>query len=220
MTDKLILVRHGQTFSNVAKRLDTLPPGAALTPEGHAQAAAFGKVISGRTAAVVSSIALRAKETAGYIAEATGVELQVVDGLQETYVGEFEDRTDDEAHEAFQNVYRRWLDGDVDARLSGGESARDVFDRYLPVLDSLRDRTADGNVYVVSHGAAIRLVAAKIGAVDAEFAAANHLGNTETVELVPTADGWDCVRWSTFTPPFHTQPPDTRGVEVLDDPMG
>ncbi|MGU3437361.1 histidine phosphatase family protein [Actinomycetes bacterium M1A6_2h] len=215
MTGKLVLVRHGQTFSNVAKRLDTLPPGAALTPEGHAQAAAFGRNVTGPTAAVVSSVAVRAKETAQYIADSAGVELRIAEGVQETYVGEFEDRTDDEAHGAFQEVYRRWLDGDVDARLTGGESARDVFDRYLPVLDGLRDRTADGTVYVVSHGAAIRLVAAKIGAVDADFAAANHLGNTETVELVPTADGWDCVRWSTFTPPFVHQ-----GADVVDDPMG
>jgi probable phosphoglycerate mutase len=200
----------------VAKRLDTLPPGAALTPEGHSQAAAFAGTVTGPTAAVVSSVALRAKETAGYLAESAGVELQVLEGLQETYVGEFEDRTDDEAHGAFQDVYRRWLDGDVDARLTGGESARDVFDRYLPVLDGLRERTEAGTVYVVSHGAAIRLVAAKIGAVGADFAAANHLANTETVELVPTADGWDCVRWSTFTPPFDPVP---SGADV-DDPMG
>ena len=42
MTGRLILVRHGQTEANVAKRLDTALPGAKLTPEGLAQAEVLG----------------------------------------------------------------------------------------------------------------------------------------------------------------------------------
>ncbi len=32
MSGRLVLVRHGQSFGNVDKRLDTRPPGAELTP--------------------------------------------------------------------------------------------------------------------------------------------------------------------------------------------
>ncbi|MCV7110378.1 phosphoglycerate mutase family protein, partial [Mycolicibacterium setense] len=34
MSGRLVLVRHGQSVSNVERRLDTLPPGAELTPTG------------------------------------------------------------------------------------------------------------------------------------------------------------------------------------------
>ena len=38
MTGRLVLVRHGQSHGNVDRRLDTRPPGAALTDLGHEQA--------------------------------------------------------------------------------------------------------------------------------------------------------------------------------------
>lgn len=220
MTGKLVLVRHGQTFANVDKRLDTLPPGAALTDHGHEQARRFGRTIAATPPSVlVSSVALRARQTAGHIAEATAVTALERDGIQETFVGDWEDRTDKEAHEGFTAVYGKWQAGDLDASAPGGESGRDILERYVPVLDSLRSEFLTGpdvgDVVVVSHGAAIRLVAAVLGGVDGEFAADNHLDNTETVELVPTAGGgWTCVRWGTFVPPFEG-----KGSRVADNPI-
>ncbi|WP_264064405.1 phosphoglycerate mutase family protein, partial [Mycolicibacterium hippocampi] len=41
MTGRLVLVRHGQSVGNVERRLDTRPPGTALTPLGREQARAF-----------------------------------------------------------------------------------------------------------------------------------------------------------------------------------
>ena len=41
---RLLLVRHGQTMSNVDRVLDTKVPGAPLTEEGRAQASAFAAV--------------------------------------------------------------------------------------------------------------------------------------------------------------------------------
>lgn len=219
MTGTLILVRHGQTHSNAARRLDTLPPGAALTDTGHEQARTFAETVSGRPAAVISSVALRARQTATYIADATGVALDVRNGLQETHVGDLEDRTDADAHEAFQAVYHRWLVGDLDSRTPGGESGREVLDRWVPVLDDVRRTYLDDSgsrVYLVGHGAAIRLVATVLADIDPVFATENHLDNTGTVELVPHGtDRWDCVRWGRHTPPFVSS-----GTKGPDDPMG
>lgn len=220
MSGRLILVRHGQTHSNVARRLDTLPPGAELTELGHRQAITFADSIAGTPAAVVSSVAVRARQTAQYIAEATGVPAVALDGLQETYVGELEDRDGDDDHAAFTSVYRAWLDGDLDRRVPGGESGAEVLARYLPVLAALRaDHLGDdeSTVYVVSHGAAIRLVSAVVADIDREFAADNHLDNLGSVELVPAHDdsSWHCARWGVHTPPFET-----KGSRVPDDPMG
>ncbi|MBY4010427.1 histidine phosphatase family protein [Rhodococcus fascians] len=220
MMGKLILVRHGQTVSNVAKKLDTAPPGAELTELGHRQAEAYAQTRLGNTPAVlVSSIALRAKQTAGYVERGTGVPLVVTDGIQETSAGELEDRDDPEAHRLFTEIFYRWHTGDLDAAAPGGESGRAVLARYVPVLDELRgqylgDDTA-GDVVVVSHGAAIRLVAAALTGVDGTFAADNHLDNTQTIELLPLLDGgWACAKWGTFLPPFEG-----KGSDKADNPI-
>src|SRR5690606_7533100 len=124
----------------------------------------------------------------------------------EVQVGELEDRTDEAAHDEFNAIYRRWHDGDLHLAMPGGESGHDVLDRYVPVLDRLRMRFLDdaafhGGIVVVSHGAAIRLVAAVRAGVDSQFAIDHHLANTESVVLAPVTDGrWSCVRWGVLTP--------------------
>ncbi|MBJ7351731.1 MAG: histidine phosphatase family protein, partial [Rhodococcus sp.] len=68
---------------------------------------------------------------------------------------------------------------------------------------------------VVSHGAAIRLVAAALTGVDGTFAADNHLDNTQTIELLPLPDGgWACAKWGTFLPPFEG-----KGSDKADNPI-
>ncbi|MFY2787614.1 histidine phosphatase family protein [Rhodococcus sp. MALMAid1271] len=220
MMGKLILVRHGQTKANVAKMLDTAPPGAELTELGHQQAERYAQTWVNRPPAVLaSSVALRAKQTAGYIERATSVPLLVVDGIHETFAGDLEDRDDPDAHREFTEVFRRWHDGDLAAAVPGGDSGQSVLERYVPVLDGFRsqylgDDTA-GDVVVVSHGAAIRLVAAVLTGVDGTFAADNHLDNTDTVELLPLpGGGWACAKWGTFLPPFEG-----KGSDEADNPI-
>ena len=142
----------------------------------------------------------------------------MLDGLHETQAGDLEGKSDKAAHEQFKSVFHEWLGGDLGVRIPGGESAQDVLDRYVPVLDSLREQYLDddGVVVAVSHGAAIRLVAQYLAGVPSEFARNNHLDNTATVELVPAGPGaWECVRWGKCQPPF-----DLDLSPVADDPMG
>ena len=73
----------------------------------------------------------------------------------------------------------------------------------MPVLTQLRMRYLDddawhGDIVVVSHGAAIRLVSAVLAGVDGSFALDHHLANTESVVLAPITDGrWSCLQWGT-----------------------
>lgn len=221
VSGRLILVRHGETEGNVAKKLDTRLPGAPLTELGVTQARSIGAALRDRSpAALVSSRALRAQQTAGYIESATGVELEVLDGLHETQAGDLEGRSDDEAHDTFKAIFHEWHGGDLSLRIPGGESGTDVMERYVPVLADLRKRYLEGPdnavVVVVSHGAAIRLVARYLANVPVDFARNNHLDNTHTVELAPVGtDEWECVKWGTFLPPFEDD------VSPLpDNPMG
>lgn len=230
MAGKLILVRHGETPSNVAKVLDTVLPGAPLTERGVAQAKEFGSRLAAPPQLLVSSKALRAEQTARHIAESIDLTPVSLEGLHEVQLGELDGTSDEASYQQFSDIFHAWHAGDLAARPPGGESGADVLDRIVPVLAELRARyltsdgaadngakggVATGDVLVVSHGAAIRLVARYLAAVPPLFAANNHLRNTATVELVPLVDGgWQCVRWGPFEPPFVEVSP------TADLPMG
>jgi broad specificity phosphatase PhoE len=229
VSGRLVLVRHGQSHANVDRRLDTRPPGAALTDQGRAQARDFAQSLAAPPGLLGHSIATRAVQTASEInTEITTTDPLELDGIHEVQVGDLEDRSDDAAHDEFAAVYRRWHTGDLDAAMPGGESGTDVLDRYVPVLDLLRLRYLDDDawrddVVVVSHGAAIRLVAAVLAGVDGEFALDHHLANTEAVILAPVTDGrWSCVQWGAFSPPFdpQTSAASARDAGASADPMG
>ncbi|MGE0215722.1 histidine phosphatase family protein [Mycolicibacterium sp.] len=229
MSGTLVLVRHGQSHGNVERRLDTRPPGAELTDAGRDQARTFARTLARPPAIIAHSIATRAVQTAAEISIEAAVGTHEYEGIHEVQVGELEDRTDEAAHDEFNAIYRRWHDGDLHLAMPGGESGHDVLDRYVPVLDRLRMRFLDdaafhGDIVVVSHGAAIRLVAAVLAGVDSQFAIDHHLANTESVVLAPVTDGrWSCVRWGVLTPPFGPdQPAVTRIGEAprSADPMG
>ncbi|MEM6110154.1 histidine phosphatase family protein [Mycobacterium sp. 050272] len=228
MSGRLVLLRHGQSFGNVERRLDTRPPGTDLTPTGRDQARAFA-LEAGRPALLAHSVANRASQTAAVIGTQVDVAPREFAGIHEVQVGELENRNDDEAVAEFNAIYERWQHGELDVPLPGGETANEVLDRYVPVLTDLRMRYLDdhawtGDIVVVSHGAAIRLVSAVLAGVDAGFALDNHLGNAESVVLAPITDGrWSCVRWGTLTPPFYPEPEATPVADAVHsgtDPMG
>jgi broad specificity phosphatase PhoE len=228
VTGRLVLVRHGQSHGNVERRLDTRPPGAALTDLGRDQARTFARRLTHKPALIAHSVALRASQTASEISDELDLDTHEVDGIHEVQVGDLEDRNDDAAITEFETVYQRWHEGDLDLSMPGGETGRQVLDRYLPVITQLRLRYLDnnawpGDIVVVSHGAAIRLAAAVLAGVDCSFALDHHLGNAESIVLAPITDGrWSCVQWGARTPPFYPEPEVHPVEDALQsaDPMG
>ncbi len=228
MGGRLVLLRHGQSYGNVERRLDTRPPGAELTPLGRDQARAFARG-SGRPALLAHSVATRAWQTAEVIGGEVEVGALEVADIHEVQVGRLENRSDDDAVAEFNAIYERWHRGELDLPLPGGETGNDVLDRYVPVLTELRVRYLDddewnGDIVVVSHGAAIRLASAVLAGVDGNFALDNHLENAESVVWAPITDGrWSCVRWGQLTPPFYPQADATSVADAVrsgTDPMG
>ena len=224
MSGRLVLVRHGQSHGNVDKRLDTRPPGAELTPLGREQARAFARDSRQPPGLLAHSIATRARQTAAEIGATFGMTAREYEGLHEVQVGDLENRNDAAAVDEFNRIYQRWHDGELDLAMPGGETAAEVLDRYVPVLTDLRMRYLDdhawtGDIVVVSHGAAIRLVAKTLSGVDSAFALEHHLSNTGAVVLAPITDGrWSCVHWGAAAPPFY--PEDLSSVAPVADPMG
>ncbi|MDR6597517.1 histidine phosphatase family protein [Saccharothrix longispora] len=196
---KLIMVRHGETASNVKMALDSLPPGPPLTEAGVVQAAALAEALAGEpVAAVYASTAIRAQQTAAPVAAAHGLEVRVVDGVQEIFCGDLEGRHDREAFEVFIAVVRQWAEGALHVPLPGGETGRQVLDRYLRAVGEITAGHDDADtVVLVSHGASLRMAALALAVnVHPAIAEAGLLPNTGRVVLEDTGDGWRCTSWT------------------------
>jgi broad specificity phosphatase PhoE len=202
---RLVLARHGQTPANVAKTLDTVLPGPGLTDLGRLQAEALGKELAadplGPVEVIVSSPARRARETASLAAPALGLTPGVVEGTHEVQVGELEGHNDEPSITRFRAVYDAWREGDVEARMPGGESGRDVLERYLPAIEGLRGEHPTGTAVLVSHGAVLRLVAHALVGEIPDLGSDDHVDNCGRIVLTAGPDGgWGLEAWRREAP--------------------
>lgn len=195
---RLLLVRHGQTPGNTAGALDTAYPGFDLTPLGRLQAAAVADVLAGEPiAGVHASRLVRTQQTATPLAAALTTTVEVVDGFEEVSAGDLEMRTDEQAVRTYVETIAAWMHGEVERRMPGGESGREVLDRYLAALGDATSRyDADATVAVFSHGAVIRYVTTALVGLDPGRANDLRLMNTGMAVL----DGrpgaaWSLERW-------------------------
>ncbi|WP_121251140.1 histidine phosphatase family protein [Nocardioides ferulae] len=196
---RLLLIRHGQTPNNVVGALDTAFPGAGLTPLGLAQAAAVPVALAGeQVAGVYASPLVRTQLTGAPLAEARGLDLTVLAGLEEISAADLEMRSDDEAVHAYAGCVGHWVCGDLDRRMPGGCSGHEFFSRYDAAVRSLAARHGrDDTVAVFSHGAAIRAYTALATSLEPEVAAELHIMNTGMGVLEGSPDeGWSLAGWS------------------------
>ncbi|MDR7301888.1 histidine phosphatase family protein [Haloactinomyces albus] len=196
---RLVLVRHGQTPSNVRGAMDTVPPGPGLTKAGGNQAEELAERLSEeKVLAIHASRALRAQETAEPLAIRHGMPVEVVEGIHEIYVGELEGSAEVAARRQFEDVYASWHAGKIDEPMPGGETGRQAMTRFLDAAGELLSGITAGTIVVVSHGAILRLVAGHLAPeVDSMRANSSYMPNTGIIALEPadTATGWHHVHW-------------------------
>ncbi|MFG2786183.1 histidine phosphatase family protein [Streptomyces sp. NPDC048419] len=196
---RLLLIRHGQTPSNVDFLLDTAVPGPGLTALGEQQATALPEALAGEDIeALYASTLVRTQLTAAPLAAARGLDVQVRDGIRELAAGDLEMLPGDtEQGRLYMKTVFAWADGDTSLRMPGGESGEEALGRYDAVVAEAA-RSGAGTVAMVSHGAAIRMwTAARAGNVDVPFAAARPLDNTGVVILEGSpSDGWKALSWA------------------------
>jgi broad specificity phosphatase PhoE len=153
----LSLIRHGETGAN----LEGVWQGstdAPLNERGLAQAGRVAAYLGERHAdasALYSSPLQRAHRTAEVIAEAMGLAPQIDDGLTEYHLGRWEGKTYDD----LQHEHRFWhhIKRDPDFAPHGGESPRQVTDRFTRALLRIARSHAGERVIVVAHGGALSL---------------------------------------------------------------
>lgn len=204
---RLLLIRHGQTPSNVLSLLDTGVPGPGLTDLGVSQAAALPETLADhRIDAIYASSQHRAQLTAEPLAAARGLPIQVRDGLCEISAGDLEMLGDHASIRIYQSTIRQWMGGVLDPAMPGGQNGAEILARFdsvvAEVVESLREEAGeDGCAVLFAHGAILRVWATVRGSdlttVDSAFGAKHSLHNTGMIVLdsVP-GGGWTVVTWA------------------------
>ncbi|RJQ77378.1 histidine phosphatase family protein [Pseudonocardiaceae bacterium YIM PH 21723] len=196
---RLILVRHGQTTANVARLLDSKPPGAGLTELGTEQAVEAAERLAGEpVVAVYASVALRAQQTAAPIAARHDLPVQVLENIHELQIGpQYEGQGGAEAYTEFERVFSQIIDGDLDAGMpGGGETARQLLDRFLPAVAKVTAEHPSGTIVLVSHGAAIRLAGTALAVNLDAHQGLLYVPNAQQVVLEPEETAWRCREWT------------------------
>ena len=196
---RLILVRHGQTSSNVGHHLDTAVPGADLTDLGREQARALVDTLGREPVRTMFvSDLVRTHQTAAPLARHFELEPVVRSGLREISAGSLEMANDQESIQTYIRTAVGWSNGDWSARIPGSdEDGHHVIRRFDAVVSEAAQTATNGDVAVlVSHGAIIRAwTAARCENVDVEFVAHNALSNTGAVVIEGSADRWVVTHW-------------------------
>ena len=187
---RLVLVRHGQTAWNAARRVQG-QLDAELDDTGHRQAASVAAVVAAMApAALWSSDSVRARQTAAYLAKESGLDPTYDARLREYFLAERQGLTHDEYAALAPEEFAAFRLGDFDV-VPGGETAAQVSGRVVAAVGDLLASIGPGELAVaVSHGAAIRdAVPALLGWPVTERAALHGLDNCGWVELDQPAPG-------------------------------
>ena len=190
-------LRHGES-ENVLTRTAGVLPRAPLTEAGRRQARAAAEMLGGESvAAIYSSTAVRAVDTAGIIGELLGVETVSTTALLEVSIGGAEGSTDPAIGSLTAAVLRGWIvDGDLDARVADGESGHEVVARVSTALTAIATAHPDRTVIVVGHVSSLTVTLIELC----------NLGGKPWGRplphavpfLVEHADGrWACASWPT-----------------------
>lgn len=154
---RVFLVRHGKTTE--PGRFHGAESDVGLSARGLEQAKLLARHLAGLGLAAVHSSGLRrALDTAAPIAIACGLELATSDALRECRMGSLSGRRKDEAGAEYDGLIQRWTNGDLDFKLEGGESYRDVARRILEPFQDLSAHRTGGAIAVVTHGIVIRVL--------------------------------------------------------------
>ena len=155
MTDRVWLVRHASTAWSGQRwcgRTD-LPLSAVGRAEAGLLAARLAAGLP-PTVTLVSSPALRARETAAPIAQATGLQVEVDDALREVDFGRAEGCTWDELRRRLPALAAALAASETEIDWPDGETARAIRQRTEAMWR--RVSAGDRSVVLVSHGGIIR----------------------------------------------------------------
>ncbi len=154
---RLLLLRHGETEWNRTQRIQGMAD-VALNELGHRQAERLAEAVSaelGEPFELVSSDLARARDTAQYLAAATGAPLRLDAGIRERHFGVWQGISYAEWRERDAEGVRRYEAGDWDYGPEGGETGLQFFERAVAAVTALARQAKHGTLVLVTHGGVI-----------------------------------------------------------------
>jgi probable phosphoglycerate mutase len=155
---RLVLVRHGQTAWNLEGRAQG-HTDVGLDETGRAQAVALAPYIAAMSpVSLWSSDLIRSRQTAEYVAAATGLDIRLDSRLREFDAGERSGLTMTEFAERFPEAFASWRAGHITGHVPGAETTTQVTARMVPALREIWDATGSGeSAVVIAHGACLKV---------------------------------------------------------------
>jgi broad specificity phosphatase PhoE len=167
MTLRLHLLRHGQTAMSRANVFCGRGLDPALTEEGSAMADAFAAAYRGQPwSAIYASPLARAVATATPLATAIGRSIEQRAELAEIDYGKWDGLTTEVVDRDWHDEYERWTADPAWNPPTDGETAIALAQRMTNVVEEITAAHMDGDVLVVSHKAAIRVLLCALLGVD------------------------------------------------------
>ncbi|QEH38360.1 Phosphoserine phosphatase 1 [Aquisphaera giovannonii] len=154
---RLLLIRHAET--SAPQVFHGAESDIGLSDRGRDQARRLADHLRGEgLRAVYCSAMRRARDTAGPVADACGLEPVVIPGLHERKIGPLSGLGREEGWEVYAATKARWIAGDLDATHEGGESFAAIAARVLPIIERIAADHPGEAVAVIAHGIVIRVV--------------------------------------------------------------
>lgn len=156
---RIVLVRHGDVEGINPERFrgrTDLP----LTALGRRQAARVAaRVAEGwRPAAIYTSPMARCIDTGDAIAQATGLQGRILEGLNDLDYGAWRWKTYDEVRTQSPELFSRWFAAPHLIRIPQGESLQDLAARAADALRFVVEAHAGHTVVLVGHDSVIRAI--------------------------------------------------------------
>ncbi|MDP9800192.1 putative phosphoglycerate mutase [Arcanobacterium wilhelmae] len=195
---RLHLIRHGQTEANEALIMDTRYPGANLTELGRKQAAGIPARLAGEPITSLSMSNLpRTHQTIAPLAAALGIEPVERPGLAEIDAGAWDGTSIPETGFKYLEVVGQWVSGDMDVRLAGGTTGREVKARFDHEIAAI-EKTGAEVAALVAHGAVIPFwVMVTTGTPSIDYFREHRLMNTDIITVEGTLEsGYRLVMWA------------------------
>jgi probable phosphoglycerate mutase len=179
---KLYVVRHGETDFNVQGRYAG-STDVELNDNGIQQAMMIAESLRELPLdVIIASTLKRAHKTAILIQDQLKKPLVLCEEFVERAVGVYEGLTRGEMRERYPEMWNQNVLGQYDCTLHQGESMRQVRERVRKGLLNIKERYADRNVVLVTHGYVSREIYAQFNNVAAEEFGKYSLGNCQVAE--------------------------------------
>ena len=155
---RIYLIRHGQVEGHEEKRYNG-QVNVSLTQLGQEQSdRVCNCLLHIPLEAVYSSDLDRSRYCAELIAAAHGLCVDPHESLRELNIGDWEGRTWTELQQTYPEAWQARLRNLVTFQVPGGESLQDAADRIRPTIKKIIEKHPGGDVALVAHGGANRVI--------------------------------------------------------------